>query len=79
MRDELGMRQRAIAEAVGRSQPAVAKALGLLDLPEDVRERVRGGELTAAHAVALAPFKPFPAAASAMARWRIPSSSRIRA
>jgi hypothetical protein len=35
-----------------------------LDLPEDVRGRVRGGELTAAHAVALGKYKPFPRLAS---------------
>jgi ParB family chromosome partitioning protein len=64
---ELGMRQSEIAQAVGRAQPTVANALRLLDLPGDVRERIRTGALTAAHGRALASFKDFPTVASRLA------------
>lgn len=56
----LGMKQREIAEAVKRSQPAVANAMRILDLPEDVVERIRKGELTASHGIILASYKELP-------------------
>jgi ParB/RepB/Spo0J family partition protein len=61
---ETGLKEREIAERVHKSQPAVANRLRLLNLPEDVRERIRQGELTAAHGVALARFGDYPAIAS---------------
>lgn len=64
----LGLKQVEIAAAVKRSQPAVAKAMSLLDLPEDVAEHIRAGRLTVAHGVALAKFKKWPAACSAIAK-----------
>ncbi len=48
-----GMTQDAIAERVGKSRPAVANALRLLQLPEDVRELVEAGILSGGHARAL--------------------------
>lgn len=65
--ERAGMKQKAIAEAVNRSQPAVANALRLLELPEDVQERIRNGELSRAHGVALASLKDFPAFVSTLA------------
>lgn len=53
----LGMKQREIAESVNRSQPAVANAMRLLDLPESVQQRIREGALSASHGIALASFK----------------------
>jgi ParB/RepB/Spo0J family partition protein len=64
---ELGMKQREIAESVKRSQPAVANAMRLLDLPEDVQERIQKGELSASHGVAIASWKHLPAVASKLA------------
>lgn len=63
----LGLRQREIAEAVHRSQPAVANRMRLLELPDDVQERIRSGELTAAHGVALARWKDYPGICSKLA------------
>ncbi len=63
----LGMKQREIAESVHRSQPAVANAMRLLDLPADVQERISRGELTASHGVALASWKQLPRVASRLA------------
>lgn len=50
---EYGLTQEAAAETVGKSRPAVANALRLLALPEELREQVSGGELSAGHARAL--------------------------
>ena len=53
----LGMRQREIAESVNRSQPAVANAMRLLELPESVQAKIRAGELSASHGIALASYR----------------------
>lgn len=65
--DEAGLTQKAVGESVNRSQPAIANALRLLELPEVVRERIRTGQLTASHGIALASFKAFPAIAERLA------------
>lgn len=51
--DRFGLSQEQVAAQVGKSRPAVANMLRLLDLPEDVLEMVRTGELTQGHARAL--------------------------
>ena len=43
----------------------------LLELPEDVRERIRAGELSASHGIALARWKEFPKLVSAIAQYVI--------
>lgn len=50
---EYGLTQEAAAETVGKSRPAVANALRLLALPEELRQQVSDGELSAGHARAL--------------------------
>jgi len=67
LRDQASYTQSEIGRAVNRTQPAIAKAIGLLDLPEDVRELIRAGALSVAHGAALLRFKAFPTAASAIA------------
>jgi ParB/RepB/Spo0J family partition protein len=64
---ELGLKQAQVAAAVHRSQPAVANALRLLDLPEEVQEAIREGRLSSAHGRALAAYKAFPALQQALA------------
>ena len=54
---EYGMTQDAIAESVGKSRPAVANALRLLHLPEEVLEMVKSGALSAGHARAVLVLK----------------------
>ncbi len=49
-----GMTQDQLAEKVGRSRPAVTNLLRILDLNPKVQELAASGELTAAHAKALA-------------------------
>ena len=51
--DESGMTQEQIAAAVGKDRATVANHLRLLRLPEQVRARVAGGEVSMGHARAL--------------------------
>ncbi|HET8631634.1 MAG TPA: ParB/RepB/Spo0J family partition protein [Thermomicrobiales bacterium] len=63
----VGLTQTQIAAAVNRSQPAIANAMRLLKLPEDVRARIGAGALTVSHGLALLRYQEFPAVASALA------------
>ncbi len=72
---QLGYRQTQIAAAVNRSQPAIANRMRLLDLPEDVLERIRSGELSPAHGVALARFTDYPAVVSTIAECAVANKS----
>ena len=54
---EYGLTQEDAAKQVGKSRPAVANALRLLNLPEKVLEMVRTGELSAGHARAVLSLK----------------------
>ncbi len=51
--ENYSLTQEEIAQAVGKSRPAVANALRLLKLPEEVRVLVSEGKLSAGHARAL--------------------------
>ena len=55
--DEFGMTQDQTAQRVGKSRPAVANALRLLSLPEDILEMLSDGRLTAGHARAVLTLK----------------------
>ena len=55
--NEYGMTQEKAAERVGKSRPAVADALRLLALPEDLLEMVADGRLSAGHARAVLTLK----------------------
>ena len=50
---EYGLTQEEVARQVGKSRPAVANALRLLGLPEDMQALVEDGRLTAGHARAV--------------------------
>ena len=50
---EYSMTQEQVAERVGKSRPAVANSVRLLELPEEVLELLRKGSLAAGHARAL--------------------------
>ena len=54
---EYGLTQEEAAKRVGKSRPAVANALRLLNLNPDVLEMVRSGKLTAGHARAVLVLK----------------------
>ena len=51
--DRFGLTQDQVAKQVGKSRVAVTNALRLLDLPEEVLELLREGELAAGHARAI--------------------------
>ena len=51
--DQFALSQEDLARQVGKSRPALANALRLLQLPSDVQEDVRRGQLSAGHARAL--------------------------
>lgn len=51
--EEYGLTQEQAADRVGKSRPAIANALRLLALPEDVKALVVEGNLTAGHARAV--------------------------
>ena len=54
---DFGLTQEDTAQRVAKSRPAVANALRLLNLPEAVLEKIRGGSLSAGHARALLSIK----------------------
>lgn len=54
--DKCGFTQEEVATSVGKSRPAIANALRLLRLPEEVREMTKSGEISAGHARALLGF-----------------------
>ena len=51
--DEFALTQDEVAKRVGKSRPAVANTIRLLDLPEPILDELRAGRLTAGHARAL--------------------------
>jgi ParB family transcriptional regulator, chromosome partitioning protein len=50
LQDSFGLSQDEVATRVGKARPTVANALRLLKLPEEVRELLRAGKLTAGQA-----------------------------
>ncbi len=55
--EQYGMTQEDAARAVNKSRPAVANALRLLNLPDELAEMVRSGQLSAGHARTLLSFE----------------------
>src|SRR3989344_6093975 len=53
---EFNLTQKEIAEKVAKSREVVANAVRLLNLPKDIKESLRSGKLTRAHARALLAF-----------------------
>jgi ParB family chromosome partitioning protein len=51
--DEFAMTQEEIGVRLGKSRSAIANTIRLLQLPEEVQDRVQNGEITAGHARAL--------------------------
>lgn len=57
---DLGMKQTEIGELLGKSQPVIANAMRLLELPADVQKFVSLNAMSMAHAVGLCRFKAWP-------------------
>lgn len=51
--DEFGMSQQELAQRLGKSRSAVANAVRLLSLPQELQTKIEKGELSAGHARAL--------------------------
>lgn len=66
--DEYGFSQEDVARTVGKSRSAVANTLRLLGLPEEIRELLDSGKLSAGHARALLAVEDGGAAAEAAKR-----------
>jgi len=56
--NKFGLTQEEIARRVGKSRPAIANALRLLELSMPVRSLVESGKLSAGHARAILPLEP---------------------
>ncbi len=54
---EHGMTQEDVAQAVGKSRPAIANALRLLALPKEISEMLQRGEISQAHARTILGFE----------------------
>lgn len=54
--DDTGTSQAELAKQVGKSRPALANSVRLLDLPDDVLGLLAAGEITSGHARALVPL-----------------------
>ena len=55
--EQYGLTQEEVAQKVGKSRSAVANAMRLLDLPDDVLEMLKTGDISAGHARALLGLK----------------------
>ena len=55
--ERMGLTQSEASERIGRSRSAIANSLRLLSLPEEIKEMLSAGELTAGHARALLPLE----------------------
>ena len=51
--DNYGLTQEQVAETCGKSRPAIANAVRLLSLPNDILELIKIGEITAGHGRAI--------------------------
>ncbi len=51
--EKFGLTQEQVAKQVGKSRSAITNTLRLLDLPDEILEHLRSGELSAGHARAL--------------------------
>lgn len=56
LQDDFGMKQEDIAKTIGRSRSAVANAMRLLRLPDQVQELLSDGSISAGHGRALLSF-----------------------
>ncbi len=55
--DNYGLKQEEVSRVVGKSRPAIANTLRLLDLPEDILKLISDGKLSAGHGRTLLAFK----------------------
>ena len=73
-----GLNQTEIAKAVGRSRPAVANLLRLLQLPKGVQELLDEGKLTARHGYELLRFRGWPAIQEKIAELAVTNAATVK-
>ncbi len=56
--DEFGLNQEQLGRLIGKSRPAIANTLRLLDLPAEVQEAIQAGQITEGHGRALLGLGP---------------------
>lgn len=78
LKERCGLREREIAETIGKSQPVVANRLRLLGLPAPVQGLIRAGQLSPAHGISLARFKDYPPVVARMAQLAVDSGLSTR-
>ncbi len=69
--EQFGYTQQQLADTLGKSRSHVANTLRLLNLPDDVKEMIRSGELSAGHARALIATQDASQLAKKIARQRL--------
>lgn len=74
---EFGLKQDDVARRVGKSRPAIANALRLLQLPEKTQDEIRAGRISAGHARALLGLAD-PKARESLARQIVESGLSVR-
>jgi ParB family chromosome partitioning protein len=74
-----GRTQAAIGKRFGLAQNTVAGVLGLLRLPEMVRDLIHSGQLSRAHGKALARFAKWPAVCEVFAKWAVAQNATSKA
>jgi ParB-like chromosome segregation protein Spo0J len=78
LQERAGMRQTDIAAAVHRSQPTIANAMRVLDLPPAVLDLVRERKLTRGHGVALLRYQGFPEFQAALADHAVTAELKVK-
>jgi ParB family chromosome partitioning protein len=53
MIEKFNLTQEELSKKIGKSRPAIANTLRLLKLPDNIKEKIRSGEITEGHARAL--------------------------
>lgn len=53
MLEKFNLTQEELSKKIGKSRPAIANTLRLLKLPDNIKEKIRSGEITEGHARAL--------------------------
>jgi len=76
--NDYGLTQEEVARRMGKSRPAIANALRLLSLPEEVRAMLAGGQLSAGHARAVLSVEGGEKAQTAFAQFILKNALSVR-
>ena len=74
---EHGLTQEALAKKLGKSRPAIANTLRLINIDESLQDFIRNGDLSAGHARALLAITVLSGAVAAPRKTRVKASSAV--